>query len=50
MVASQSNSVTNGALGIHINDQRFEPASRECSGEVYGGGRLPDATLLADDC
>jgi hypothetical protein len=50
MVAPQSNSITNGTLGIHINDQRFESASRECSGEVYGGGRLPYATLLADDC
>jgi len=49
VVLAKPNAVTNGALRIHVDDERLESTPRECRGQIHRGGRLADATLLTDD-
>jgi hypothetical protein len=49
MTASQSDTISNSALRIGVNDQRFQAAARECGREIHRRSGLPDAAFLTDD-
>ena len=49
MIAAQSDAISNRALRIDVYDECLEPATCKSRGEVHGGCRLADTSLLADD-
>jgi hypothetical protein len=46
--AGEPDAVPNRALRIHVHQQRLASPARQRARQVDGGGRLSDASLLAD--